>query len=162
MLDPSIGSYVGMGTGVIGAVTGIAGGILGYIGYRKTNEIKSLDLRIELKKGIIEFSNILSKTEKLLPCANVSRQRVAAALGGLESGAMVKWRQDYESDLTVLKGLPNNRPSISCLEKLNQISLEKEIINLHGLQLKVKELNEKYSDYMQVDEVERGRLRSKY
>lgn len=75
---------------------------------------------------------------------------------------MVKWRQDYESDLTVLKGLLNNRPSISCLEKLNQISLEKEIINLHGLQLKVKELNEKYSDYMQDDEVERGRLRSKY
>lgn len=55
MLDPSTDSYVGMVTGVIGAVTGVAGGILGYIGYRKTNEIKSLDLRIELKKELLNF-----------------------------------------------------------------------------------------------------------
>jgi uncharacterized protein YsxB (DUF464 family) len=162
MSDPILVSYVGMVTGIIGSITGIAGGILGYIGYRKSNEIKSLDLRIELRKGISEFEVLFLKTEELLPYANKSRRAVAAALGAFQSGAMVKWNQDYENDLAVLKNLSENKPIISNPEKLSQISLEQEIINFHGLQLQLKELNEKYTAHLQADEKERDRLKNRH
>lgn len=162
MSDPNLESYVGMVTGIIGAVTGITGAIFGYIGYRKTNQIKSLDMRLELRKGISEFEMLLSRTEELLPYADKSRQRVAAALGSFQSGAMVKWRQDYESDLGLLKDLSSKKPKIPNPDALNQVSLEQEIINFHGLQLQLKELNEKYTAHLQSDEKDRDRLRSKH
>jgi uncharacterized protein YsxB (DUF464 family) len=162
MSDPNLESYVGMVTGIIGAITGITGAILGYIGYRKTNEIKSIDLRLELRKGISEVEVLLSKTEELLPYANKSRQRVSAALGSFQSGAMVKWSQDYESDLALLRELSNKKPIISNPESLSQNSLEQEIINFHGLQLQLKELNEKYTAHLQSDEKDRDRLRSEH
>ena len=57
MAEPHWAGYVGMVTGVIGAITGIAGAIMGYIGYRRSNKLKSLDLRLELRKSI---SDVLS------------------------------------------------------------------------------------------------------
>lgn len=162
MSKSEIVSYVGMVTGIIGALTGIAGGILGYIGYRKTNEIKSLDLRIELRKGINEFTALLSKTQELLPHCNKSRERVAVARGSSQSGDMVKWKLDYEIDLMALSELSKNQPIISNPETLNQALLEKEILNLHRLLLQLKELNDKYKTYLEADEKERDRLRSRY
>ena len=44
--------YVGMATGIIGAITGVAGMILGYVSYKHSNTLKSLDLRLELRKAV--------------------------------------------------------------------------------------------------------------
>jgi hypothetical protein len=71
MADSNWASYVGMVTGVIGAV-------MGYISYRRSNEIKSLDLRLEYRKSINDCVSAISKAEKLLPYANKSRERVVA------------------------------------------------------------------------------------
>ncbi|WP_157058448.1 hypothetical protein [Azoarcus sp. CIB] len=46
MTDSDLLAYVGAITGVIGAITGIAGAVMGYFSYRKTNEIKALELRL--------------------------------------------------------------------------------------------------------------------
>jgi len=43
MAAPNWVSYVGM-------VTGISGAIMGYISYRRSGQIKALDLRLELAK----------------------------------------------------------------------------------------------------------------
>ena len=49
MTDPHWTSYVGMVADIVGAITGISGAIMGYISYRKSNEIESLGLRLELR-----------------------------------------------------------------------------------------------------------------
>ncbi|QNX60182.1 hypothetical protein [Acinetobacter seifertii] len=38
-------------TAIVGAITGIAGSIMGYISLQRLSKIKSLDLRLELKKA---------------------------------------------------------------------------------------------------------------
>ena len=43
-------AYVGVVTGVIDAITGITGAVLGYAGYKRSREMKTLDLRIEVRK----------------------------------------------------------------------------------------------------------------
>ncbi|BDD94274.1 MULTISPECIES: hypothetical protein [unclassified Pandoraea] len=39
-------------TGYVGVVTGVAGMAMGFRGYRRSNQIKALDLRLELRKGL--------------------------------------------------------------------------------------------------------------
>jgi len=43
MVNPSWTDYVGAVAGVVGMLTGIFGAIMGYIGYRRSNQIKALD-----------------------------------------------------------------------------------------------------------------------
>jgi hypothetical protein len=88
MADPHWTSYVGMATGIIGALTGI-------IGYRKASSLKSLDLRLELKKATHNALTDVHQIEELINRASKSRQAVAAARGmfrknGVKSKAPVK------------------------------------------------------------------------
>jgi hypothetical protein len=46
MPDPASLSIIGAVTGIIGAIAGIAGFVLGYISYRRSQQIKALDLRL--------------------------------------------------------------------------------------------------------------------
>ncbi len=83
MSEPDWMGYVGMATGIIGAITGISGAIMGYVSYRRSNSLKSLDLRIELRKAINVAQSNLQQLEKLIEHANKSREAVASATAGL-------------------------------------------------------------------------------
>jgi hypothetical protein len=47
MAEPHCTGYVGIATGIVGSITGIAGEIMGYVSYRRSNNIKALDVRLE-------------------------------------------------------------------------------------------------------------------
>src|SRR5688572_4220085 len=98
MADPHWTSYVGMATGILGTITGVAGAILGVVSYRRTSQIKQMDSRLELKKAINQANANISALLELLPYADKSRTRVASAKGLLQSGAMEKWKTDYQMD----------------------------------------------------------------
>ena len=55
MPDPASLSIIGAVTGLIGGITGIAGLVVGYIGYRRSQQIKALDLRLELRKQVSDL-----------------------------------------------------------------------------------------------------------
>jgi hypothetical protein len=61
-----------MATGVVGAVTGIAGAIMGYVSFRRSITLKSLDMRLELGKALNNVHAGLSQIEKLIERANHS------------------------------------------------------------------------------------------
>jgi hypothetical protein len=42
--------YVGAVSGAIGTVTGVAGAVMGFIGFQNSRAMKSLDLRLALRK----------------------------------------------------------------------------------------------------------------
>lgn len=46
-------------------VTGIAGAIMGYVSYRKSSQIKALDLRIELKRAVVNTFKSQLRIQKL-------------------------------------------------------------------------------------------------
>jgi len=98
MAEPHWTGYVGMATGIIGAIKGIAGAITGYISYRRSNRLKSLDLRLELHKRISDVHTYLNGLKELIDKANRSRQAVFSAGGMSRSGAMVKWQDEVAAD----------------------------------------------------------------
>lgn len=97
MIDPIWASYIGMGTGIIGALTGISGAIVGFISYRKISSLKSLDLRIATKSAKDEFEVSMRKLNAIANKAVRSRPRIASAIGGVVSGMMTEWQQDIDA-----------------------------------------------------------------
>src|SRR6266850_1567817 len=65
----------------VGAVTGIVGSILGYLGYRQSRQIKSLDLRLELRKSVSDLRATVEELPGLLQRARESRAAINAARG---------------------------------------------------------------------------------
>lgn len=160
MADPQWTAYVGMATGIAGAITGIAGAIMGYIGYRRSNSIKALDLRLELRKAVNEVENDLSKLEGLLNHANQSRQRVASATGKLESGAMKIWDGEVEEDKKKLGHLKEKAPSPTTkYDDLSPSELESQLVAIHKLRGQISDLTEKYRASLKADDEERKQIR---
>ena len=93
-MDPATLALIGAVTGVLGAVTGIAGFVLGVIGYRRSNQIKALDLRLELRKRRADLQLMLDDLAPLLHRAQGSRGAVLAATGLARSGAHEVWKKN--------------------------------------------------------------------
>ena len=153
MADPHWTSYVGM-------ATGIAGLIMGIISYRKSNSLKSLALRLELRKALNDLQIRLSQLNDLLEHANQSRQDVLRLTGNVSSGSMVKWKADFEKDknnfLQLTKTAPNSDASF---DDLTPKELESKLVGVHKLQGEVNGLREKYQSFVNSDDEERKQIR---
>lgn len=160
MAEPHWTSYVGMATGIIGSFTGIAGAIMGYVSYKRSNSLKSLDMRLELKKAVNNIQANLSQTGILIEKANESRIAVAAAKGMSGSGAMVKWKQNVQSDKEDLMKLFGSAPKLDeKYEDLPPKDLESELVKVHRLQAQVDELKKKYEAALEADADDRKHIR---
>ena len=156
MAEPHWTSYVGMLTGLIGCCTGIAGAIMGYISYRKSNRLKSLDLRLELRKAISDVHTDLNKQKELIDNANKSRQAVLAARGMSQSGAMEKWKSEVNADKTKIAELFKRAPKAeNAYDTLEVRELESELITVHKLKSEIRYLLDKYSEVIRSDDQQR-------
>ncbi|MCG7869123.1 MAG: hypothetical protein JAY74_22485 [Candidatus Thiodiazotropha taylori] len=128
MPEPHWSGYVGMVTGIIGAVLGI-------VSYRKTSAIKSLDLRIELKKDINTIHETINHANELAPKAYNSKLAAFSARGILNSSVRDKWERkhnDLAAQIERINGeLPNQDVNLA---KYSQTNLEKELVRIHKLQ----------------------------
>ncbi|RMD18436.1 hypothetical protein EA837_03210, partial [Klebsiella pneumoniae] len=66
MANPSWTDYVGVVTGLVGMMTGISGAVMGYLGYRRSNQIKALDLRLALRKDLGEARESITTLRQLM------------------------------------------------------------------------------------------------
>jgi hypothetical protein len=153
MPDPHWTSYVGM-------ATGIAGAIMGFVSYRKSSQIKKLDLRIELRRAAtdihFDYKELLRKMEK----GNKSRQAVAPAINAFNSGMMKKWNEDYESDQTVTKEIAKELPDDGInYDHLDDKGLEAKLIEIHRISKKIQTISERYVEAMAWDDQQRLQLR---
>lgn len=94
-------SFTGAITGVIGAITGIAGAVMGYIGYRRTEQLKALDLRLELRKSENTLRADVQDLAVLLEQTKKSHTAVASAIGQLGSGALKQWLDQLDTDVAL-------------------------------------------------------------
>ena len=152
--------YVGMATGIIGAITGISGAIMGYVSYRRSNSLKSLDLRIELRKAVNVAQSGLQQLSKLIEYANKSREAVASATGRFKFGMMEKWKQEIEADKNAVKRLFQNAPAADkSYDNLTPKELESTLVDIHRLQVQIDELRNKYDAAVRADDEERKHIR---
>lgn len=160
MSEPAWMSYVGMATGVVGAVTGIAGAIMGYVSYRRSNSLKSLDLRIELKKAVNVAHVSLQQLDSLIDDANKSREGVASATGRFKSGMMQKWKNEIHEDKNKVKLLHQNAPEANkSYDDCGPKELESKLVEVHQLQVQIDSIRSKYEAAVRADDEERKHIR---
>ena len=153
MADPHWTSYVGM-------VTGISGAIMGFISYRKSNSLKSLDLRLVLRKAINELYLKHKQVTDLIVYSNNSRKAVASATGRLRSGSMKVWEEAVESDTNILNGLKGDFPDINeSFAGLKAEELESKLVVIHSKQGEINSLFEKYTAEVATDNETRRHIR---
>jgi hypothetical protein len=160
MSDPSFLSYTGPLPGVVGAITGIAGMVMGFVSLRRTNQSKSLDLRLSLRKSIADLLADAARLQPLLQQARVSRAAVAAAQGLLRSGAAQVWEAEFAAGdaeaAAVSRELP---PPGETYAKASMGELEAKHVQVHELASRVARLMGKLEASLASDDQSRQEIR---
>jgi len=152
-------AYTGAITGIIGAATGIAGGVMGWISYRRSEALKSLDLRVELRKAENDLRSTLEDLPRFIEHALRSRSAVSAAKGTRKSGAMTKWEDEVADDLASAHGMQKALPPADTdLQGISQIELERRFGETHASAGAAQRLRNKYLEWGARDDKDRDFL----
>ncbi|BCO32865.1 hypothetical protein TspCOW1_29680 [Thiohalobacter sp. COW1] len=163
MADPHWTSYVGMAAGAIGAISGVIGGILGIVSYRRINKLKSLDLRLELRKAVKDLYRKHREISELVDYADRSRAAVMAATGRRSSGSMQIWQENIEKDLQYLEGVKDDYPAEEAdFTELLPEELESQLIEVHDKEQKLDELASNYKSEIALDDETRRDIRRRH
>lgn len=163
MADPVWIAYTGAITGVVGAITGIAGAIMGYISFYRTGTLKSLDLRLELKRAEADLHLVVNGLSEQIEHAKRSRQAVLAATGQLNSGFAQKWATQWELDFGAATEMITKLPkSDSNYSSMSHSELEERLVHIHTELARANKLKEKYEVELAADNKERDRIRGSH
>jgi hypothetical protein len=161
MFDPATLGIIGAVTGIVGAITGAVGLLLGWTNYRRLEQIKALDLRLELRKQVSDVRALVEELPDLLERSLVSRSAVLAAMGASRSSASEIWRAGFESDLKVAHTLAAELPAADETHQHSKPeNLESKLVEIHALAAKAAGLRDKYVAALASDEKEREHIRA--
>ena len=156
MAEPHWMSYVAMVTGSIGAITGVAGAIMGYVGYRRSNKMKALDLRLELRKAVSDARLALEQLRDLIRNASKSRVNNLAARGMSQSGAMNAWNAEVKANNVKLGKLHQRVPAEGInYNTFGPNELESDLVAVYKCQKEIDALRDKYVSAMRSDKESR-------
>lgn len=160
MTNADILAYTGAIAGVVGAATGIAGAILGYIGFKRSAEIKALDLRIELRKAIAVLFEELQELPNVHSHAKKSHTAVAAATGSFYSGAMERWTAQWEADQKSIEAFDLGFADLNVDHSHDDYAkLEAGLVDAHSLLTGVQRLRARLEASVASDDRQRSQLR---
>ncbi|MBE7526372.1 MAG: hypothetical protein HS120_01615 [Burkholderiales bacterium] len=161
MSEQSWFAYIGATAGIVGAVTGIAGAVVAILAFRRTGEIKALDLRLELRRTESTLQSDIQDLLPLLEHAKASRTRLAAAQGGYHSGATAHWLYEWDTDLAEANQLVAGASTLDVdCSVFSQAELEARLVTVHKLQRQVAQLSGKYQSSLAADDSGREQLRA--
>lgn len=139
------------------AIAGVIGAVTGIISLVKVSKLKSLDLRMERGKVINTIRVQLEGLNDLCQKADQSRVYRFAAQGLSKSGSMEKWKKEIGQHKEIIKDLSGGF-SILKKEKVSGDRLEKNILELHGIDEQIKSIIDDLKGSIVVDDVARDRL----
>ena len=145
-------SYVSLGLSILGVVSGCLGTVLGWRGYRRAGKMKTLDLRLELRKADTEIKSLVLGLPELLDRAKLSRERILAANGRAQSGAMQfchdELRDAGQRQKKLAQALPAADPDY---RGYSPEALEQELVRRHAALGEAKEIASKYEGWLADD-----------
>ena len=157
---PSLG-IIGAVTGIIGAITGSAALVLAWISYRRSQQIKALDLRLELRKQVSDVRTVVEALPDLLERSRASRMAVLAAIGVLKSDAFEIWEADLESDLKTAQALTWEVPDADeTYQRSKHQDLETKLVEVHTLAGNAARLRDKYLTELAYDDKQRDHIKA--
>ena len=133
---------------------------MGFVAYRRSNTLKALDLRIELKKSVNSAYIDHERAVELVENADKSRKAIASAMGMFHSGRMKLWSDNLAKDKRAIEKSVSELPCPNeDYKSLTAMQLETKIVEIHRLQTKVTLLVEKYTKEIANDDEGRKFLR---
>ncbi|CAN7268615.1 hypothetical protein [Caballeronia sp. LjRoot31] len=139
--------------GYIGILTGLIGTFVGIAAYVRSDQIKKLDLRLEVKKGLGDAHEALSTLRAVMEAAANSRPCVLAMRGLGRSGNMVAWEQSIAADRVRLEAIAATlRSEGGDFTALSAEQLESEIVAAHKIKASLLTLIEKYRGELLADD----------
>jgi hypothetical protein len=153
---------IGTVTGIVGAITGPAGCVIGWISYRRSQQIKTLDLRLELRKQVSGVRVDIEALPALLERARASRSAVRSAMGrGQQSGDNLVWNAELENDLKTVQALASELPDAKeTYQRSKPQKLENKLVEVHALAAKAAQLRNKYETALASDDKDRDHIRA--
>ena len=152
-------TFISVIGGAVGALTGIGGLVLAILAFRRTGQLKSLDLRLELRSCERALRSDASDIVQLLENAKASHTRLGAAQHNYHSGAMQHWLTEWGTDLARAKSLSQQVAALGTAGKaLSQAGLEARLNEVQNLQHELAKLSGKYSGLLAKDDVGRAQL----
>lgn len=152
MANPSWTDYISVAAGIVGMVTGISGAVMGYIGYRRSNQIKALDMRLALRKDLGEAREAIGTLRQMMSQADGSRKANMAARGVYQSGAMKVWEATLGADRAevtkIAAAIPREGTDFSAM---SEKQLESEIIAAHKIKTSLATFEAKYCGELAAD-----------
>ena len=159
MADSDFLSWTGAITGGIGSVTGIIGLIISIVSYRRSVQMKALDLRIELRKAEGDLHELRQELSVLFDQVAQSRNRITAATG--QAGAFKQWQEEFERYRSEFTQLSAELPDAgTAYEELSYSDLESRLIAAHKIKSKFSYFLEKCCASSAADDKEREQIRS--
>lgn len=160
-MQPDWTTYVGTIAGIIGALTGIAGAVMGWIAYRRSNQIQASDRRLELHKLRNSTHVAAVGLVDLLPQALRSRRAVLNARGVLHSSMTQQFEEQHAADSARATELAMQVPSTDeSFDASSMEEIEERIVQLHRTKEWIDELLRKYTAHMDEDAKWRAELRN--
>ena len=153
---------IGTVTGIVGAITGPAGCVIGWISYRRSQQIKTLDLRLELRKQVSGVRVDIEALPALFERARASRIAVRSAMGrGQQSGDNLIWNAELENDLKTVQALACELPDAKeTYQRSKPQKLENKLVEVHALAAKAAQLRNKYETALASDDKDRDHIRA--
>ncbi len=152
MSEPTWISVTGIATGLIGAITGVAGSIMGFVSLKKVNAIKAIDLRIELKKLSSAVRVSLEELDARMRQSDLSRRRSLAARGMFKSSMMDQWQARLEEDQQKVSSLTSEiAKAMADVDALGIEHLEHRLAYMHETLLRIQSLAESYKEALDSD-----------
>lgn len=145
MADPHWTSYVGMASGVLGV-------FVASFSLYKTGRIKALDLRLELKRAVLDLHSLHGELAETLPRARKSREAIAAAMGRFGSGGTKSWLEEHSVDVNTWREMKESLPNKeSSFRFISSAALENKLIAVHKQSSTLQSIKDKYVESMRKD-----------
>ncbi|MFD1027679.1 hypothetical protein ACFQ3P_32690 [Paraburkholderia sabiae] len=143
----------------MGTAAGIFGAVMGFLGYKRSSQIKSLDLRLELRKAVSDSHTTLATLRGTMDLAARSRPAVLAAQGLYNSGNRVVWEQALNTDKAEVDRLAASiRGEDADYSALSSEALESEIVASHKVNTVLNALIDKYRGELATDDEARRQI----
>ncbi len=150
MTNTELAANVGMLTGIAGVLISIGNAVWSS---KRINKLKSLDLRIELRKASIDVRKQHNNLFELMEKARDSHTKRFTA----KSSHKKEWLEDFEVNHAKWSNQKNKLPDKnSKYERLSPKELENKLIEIHSLKKEIESITDIYVESLRKDE-ENGR-----
>ena len=152
-------TYIGVLGGVVGTLTGVGGFVVAILAFRRTGQLKALDLRLELRRCERSLRSEAGGIVQLLELAKASHTGLGAAQGNFRSGAMQHWLTEWAEDLASANTIMQKVAALRTADgATSQTKLEASLNEVKNLQHELAKISSKYSYSLSKDDVGRAQL----